>query len=157
MAQHPPLLRPATATDLRFLLDLTARLAAFPVPPWRTAEEIAAADHSIVRAAVEQASPDTLIMVAEDPPGTPAGYVMVTTDVDYFTGERHGYVEILAVTEAAVGRGLGRVLLECAEEWGRERGYAQITLNVFDTNRKARGLYEHLGYQPETVRYRKSL
>jgi GNAT superfamily N-acetyltransferase len=157
MAPRPPLLRPAAATDLKFLLDLTARLAAFPVPPWRTAEEIAAADHPIVRTAVEQPSPDTLIMVAEDPPGTPAGYVMVTTGVDYFTRERHAYVEILAVTQAAVGRGLGRVLLESAEEWSRRRGYTQIALNVFDTNRKARGLYEHLGYHPEMVRYRKPL
>jgi GNAT superfamily N-acetyltransferase len=157
MSFDPPLLRRATAADQDLLLGMTARLAAFPVPPWRTADEIAAADHPIVRRALKEPSPDTLIMVAEAPPGPPAGYIMVTTDTDYFTGERHGYVEILAVAETAVGRGLGRVLLQCAEDWGRQRGYTQIALNVFAANTNARGLYEHLGYQPETVRYRKSL
>jgi len=82
---------------------------------------------------------------------------MATTDVDYFSRKRHAYVEILAVAEAAAGRGLGRALLESAEDWGRRLGYTQITLNVFAANRAARGMYEHLGYQAETVRYRKPL
>jgi GNAT superfamily N-acetyltransferase len=61
------------------------------------------------------------------------------------------------VTESAEGRGLGRALLEAAEEWARRQGYAHVTLNVFAANQAARGLYEHLGYRPEQVRYRKEL
>ena len=34
---------------------------------------------------------------------------------DYFTLERHGHVGILAVTEAAEGRGAGGALLRAAE------------------------------------------
>jgi GNAT superfamily N-acetyltransferase len=148
-----PLLRPATVADEAFLLALTPRLADFPLPPWRTAPEIAAADHPILQGAVHRPTPETLILVALDPPPIPAGYVFVTTHDDYFTKRPHAHVEILAVTPDAVGRGLGRVLLEAAEAWAKERGYGAIGLNVSATNERARAVYEHLGYRPETVHY----
>ena len=152
-----PLLRPATAADEPFLLGLTKRLAAFPVPPWRTAAEIAAADHPILLEALHQPTPETVILVAEEPPASPAGYVLVTTETDYFSGQLHAHIEIVAVTPAAEGHGLGRLLLESAEGWARQRGYTQITLNVFATNQTARAVYERLGYRPETVRYWKAV
>jgi GNAT superfamily N-acetyltransferase len=152
-----PALRPASSGDERFLLALTARLAAFPVPAWRTREEIAAADHAILLEALHHPGPETLILVAESPAGIPAGYVFVSTKRDYFTGGRHAHVEVLAVTEAAEGRGVARALMTAAEEWARARGDDAITLNVFDRNAAARALYDRLGYQPETVHYRKGL
>jgi GNAT superfamily N-acetyltransferase len=152
-----PTLRPASPEDEPFLLALTARLAAFPVPAWRTREEIAAADHAILLDALHHPGPQALILVAESPPGIPAGYVFVSTKQDYFTGRPHAHVEVLAVTEAAQGRGVARALMAAAEEWARARGDHAITLNVFDLNAAARGLYDRLGYQPETVHYRKGL
>ncbi len=152
-----PALRPASPGDEPFLLALTARLAAFSVPAWRTREEIAAADHAILLAALHHPGPETLILVAESPAGIPAGYVFVSTKRDYFTGSRHAHVEVLAVTEAAEGRGVARALMTAAEEWARARGDDAITLNVFDRNAAARALYDRLGYQPETVHYRKGL
>ena len=47
--------------------------------------------------------------------------------------------------------------MQAAEEWSREQGYSRVTLNVFATNERALGLYEHLGYRPETVHYLKDL
>ena len=150
-------LRPAALEDEPFLLALTTRLAAFPVPPWRTREEIATADHFILLDALQHPSPRTLILVAEEPTGTPAGYVFVSTKQDYFTGRPHAHVEVLAVMEAAQGRGVARALMTAAEEWARARGDDAITLNVFDRNAAARALYGRLGYQPETVHYWKGL
>ncbi len=152
-----PRFRPATHDDEASLLSLTARFAAFPVPPWRTAEEIVRADHPILLDALRRPAPQSLILIVEQPEGTPAGYVFVTTETDYFSNQRHAHVEILAVAPHVQGVGLGRALLDQAEDWAVRQGYRQITLNVFARNERARQVYEHLGYQPETVHYWKAL
>jgi ribosomal protein S18 acetylase RimI-like enzyme len=150
-------IRPAHPGDEAFLLGLTAQLGAFPVPHWRSREEIAAADHAILLEALRQPSPATSLLVAEDPPGTPAGYVFSTTREDYFTHEPHAHIEVIAVEPTAQGRGLGRRLLQATEAWARGRGYRRITLNVFATNVRARALYEKAGYEAETLHYHKLL
>jgi len=66
-------------------------------------------------------------------------------------------VEILALSPEAEGRGIARLLIQAVEAWSRELGYTRVTLNVFATNQRALGLYEHLGYRPETVHYLKDL
>ena len=76
---------------------------------------------------------------------------------DYFTGAAHGHIGILAVTEAAEGRGAGSALMHAAETWARDRRYPALTLNVFDANQRARGMYEHFGFRPDTVKYLKPL
>ncbi len=150
-------IRPAAPTDEAALLALTARLAAFPLPPWRGAAEIAAADHRILREALHHPDPATSIIVAGGDASEVLGYVFSTTKTDYFTGERHGHVEVLALAPEAEGRGLARRLMEAAEEWALEVGYRRMTLNVFATNARARGLYSRLGYGEETVHYLKDL
>jgi GNAT superfamily N-acetyltransferase len=152
-----PLLRDARAEDEAALLELTRRLALFEPPSWRTRQEIIAADHPILVGALRHPSPDTSILVAEEPPGTIAGYVFTTTKQDYFTGRDHAHIEVLTVAESAEGRGIGRALLAGAEAWARSRGYGHITLNVFAVNRRARQVYEKNGYGEETVHYLKPL
>jgi ribosomal protein S18 acetylase RimI-like enzyme len=151
------LVRPATPADEPFLIAISARLADFPVPHWRTAKQIAEADFAILREALAQPNPETLLLIAELPDFGAAATVFATTRTDYFTGERHAHVEILAVDAKADGRGLARRLMEEAEKWSRARGYKRITLNVFDTNTRAAGLYEKLGYERETVKLHKRL
>ena len=157
MSLPRPRFRPATTEDEPFLLDLTARLADFPLPEWRTAGEIAQADHRILLDALRHQTPDALVLIAEAPDGAPAGYIFARTATDYFTSQRHAHVEVLAVAPDHEGMGLGRALLEQAEVWASGRGYRQLTLNVFARNERARQVYEHLGYQPETMHYRKAL
>lgn len=153
----PPTLRRATAADLPFLLAQTARLAAFPIPSWRTAAQIELSDHAILRAGLASGADDVLILIAEMPAGTPAGYVFLTSKRDYFTDEPYAHVEILVVTPDAEGQGIGPTLMAEAEQWAVGRGYRQITLNVFDGNQRARNLYHRLGYEAELIRYRKGL
>ena len=85
------------------------------------------------------------------------GFVFVVEREDYFTHERLAHVEDLALDPAAEGRGLARRLMDEAEAWARGRGHRRITLNVWAQNARAIGLYQHLGYQPETVHYIKAL
>jgi len=149
-------LRPATSADEPVIHRLTEQLAAFPVPAWRTRKEIEQADHVILRAAVETSRPDAIVLLAEEA-GTPIGVLFVSTRRDYFTAQPHGHVEVVALDPGAQGRGLGRLLLEAAEGWARERGYVSITLNVFAGNTSALAFYERLGYAVETLHLWKAL
>jgi ribosomal protein S18 acetylase RimI-like enzyme len=49
-------------------------------------------------------------------------------------------------------RGIGRALLEAAEEWARAVGVKKIELHVFPYNEGAIALYEQLGYEREGYR-----
>jgi ribosomal protein S18 acetylase RimI-like enzyme len=55
-------------------------------------------------------------------------------------------VEILAVAESARGRGIGTALLREVVRDARESGASAITLEVVDTNGRARLLYESVGF-----------
>jgi ribosomal protein S18 acetylase RimI-like enzyme len=139
------------------LLRLTEQLGAFPVPAWRTPAEIAAADHRLLLRVLHHPTASDSLLVAESPAGEPLGYVLTTTREDYFTHRPTAHVEVLVVDPRARGQGLGPRLIEGAERWARSRGISQITLNVFVRNQRARALYERLGYQEETLHYRKGL
>jgi len=149
--------RIAQPDDEALVLALTDRLADFPLPGWRTATDIAHADHHLLRAALKRPSPDILLLLAEDSGGRPVGFVFATSRHDYFTGAPQTHVETLALEEQVQGQGIARVLMAAVETWAHERGCASVTLNVFETNTRARGLYAHLGYQPETLHYLKPL
>ena len=160
MTDHPfPLtIRPARHDDEAFLVDLMPRLADFPLPAWRTAAEIAKADQQLLHDALSGALPHSAILVAEwHPGGERAGYVFATTKHDYFTRIAHAHVEILAVEATAERRGVAHALMGAIEEWARRRGYGWVALNVFDRNERARALYAALGYEAETIQYRKTL
>jgi ribosomal protein S18 acetylase RimI-like enzyme len=150
-------LRSATTADEPAIHRLTEQLAAFPIPPWRTPGEIARADHAMLAEALRVPRADTLVLLAENPEGLVVGVLFVSTRADYFTGSPHAHVEVLALDPAAQGQGLGRRLMQEAERWARERDYGAITLNVFDGNARALGLYERLGYRTETRHLWKAL
>jgi ribosomal protein S18 acetylase RimI-like enzyme len=92
---------------------------------------------------------------AED--GTPAGFVWVARDHNDSTGELEATLLNQYVAEPYRGQGLGRRLLETAEEWARGQGLPQISLSVGVRNTIGQRLYESLGYQVETLRMTKKL
>ena len=49
-------------------------------------------------------------------------------------------------------RGVGRALMEAAEDWAREVGVHKLELHVFPYNEAAIGLYEGMGYEREGYR-----
>ena len=154
----PVTIRPARRDDEAFLADLLRRLADFPLPEWRTSDEIARGDRPILLEALHGRIEHAAILVAElSPGGERAGYVFATTKHDYFTRAAHAHVEVIAVTPDAERRGVARALMDAIEEWARRRGYRHVTLNVFDRNTRAKALYDSLGYEVETLHYRKAL
>ncbi|HEY7635706.1 MAG TPA: GNAT family N-acetyltransferase [Gemmatimonadales bacterium] len=143
--------------DLAFVLSLLPRLAEFPLPPWRTGEEIVAAEERTVLSALEQLPAGDELLVAESPDGERLGFMHLESETDYFRGRPYTHIGIIAVDRSGEGAGVGRALIEAAEEHARRRGDPMVTLNVFDHNSHARAVYERLGYAPEIIRYVKPL
>ncbi|HSS50039.1 MAG TPA: GNAT family N-acetyltransferase [Thermoanaerobaculia bacterium] len=157
--ESPPVtVREARPDDQPFILETAGRLAGgFPLPPWRSSEEVVAGEVRTLRDFLSDGGAGSKLLVAEDAHGNPLGFIFLETGEDYFTLTRHGHVGILAVAVAAEGRGAGRALMQAAEAWGREQGFPKLTLNVFENNHHARKVYERLGYSPETLKYVKPL
>ncbi len=158
MTTHAPIrIRAARGDDRAFLLGLLPRLAEFSLPPWRTGDEIIAGEERTLSSALAQLPPDAELLVAEGPEGARLGFMYLETGTDYFRGVPYTHIGILAVDRSGEGTGVGRALIQAAEEYARRRGDPFVTLNVFDRNAHARAVYERLGYAPEIVRYVKPL
>lgn len=56
------------------------------------------------------------------------------------------YLEAIAVSETARGKGVGTQLIEALFLFAKENNFKSITLRVIDTNPKAKELYERLGF-----------
>lgn len=65
--------------------------------------------------------------------------------------ERHVAEFGITVGKAHRGIGVGKAMLEALEVWANEFGVERIQLRVFDTNDRARALYERMGYADEGV------
>ncbi len=57
----------------------------------------------------------------------------------------------LAVLPQYRGKGAGRALLQAAEDYARRQGYCRLTLEVLESNSKARALYRHFGFDDSTI------
>jgi SAM-dependent methyltransferase len=158
MRRRSPIdVREAVESDRAFVTGTAARLSAFPVPAWRTPDAIVGAEVRTLESHFDRARPGSRLLIAVGPDGLRMGFVFLEVVEDYFTRQRHGHVGMLAVTAESEGKGAGRALLDAADAWASEQGFTRLTLNVFDANSRARGVYERLGYRPETVRYVKEI
>lgn len=103
---------------------------------------------------------DATILVAERH-GEIVGLVEVATrqslDTPLHVPRRVARVETLVVRAQDRRHGIGRALMEAAEEWAQERGCNEIELGVYEFNRPAIALYERLGYTTLSRMMRKSL
>lgn len=152
-------IRSARADDLAWIVELVPRLHEFGPPPWRTIDQMNAAEHAdLTRALASLDDAAALFAVAErQPDGVPLGFVYVGTSVDFFTGEQHAHVKDLVVAKAGEGQGVARRLLDAADGWTRERGYRFITLSVFPDNARALQLYERAGFRTDVLRMLKQV
>jgi ribosomal protein S18 acetylase RimI-like enzyme len=81
------------------------------------------------------------VLVAEDEAGGVCGSVMVGHD-----GHR-GWLYYLASASHSRGAGIGRKMVEAAEEWLRRRGVLKAQLLVRETNTGVVSFYERVGYE----------
>jgi ribosomal protein S18 acetylase RimI-like enzyme len=144
-------------SDNEFILSLVSRFSEFKLPEWRQRAEIDDANQASIKRALNQPGPDSAIFVAEDENGKLAGFIHLQTENDYFSEEKYGYISDLAVDASNEGQGIGRRLLETAEEWARVKGYRLLALYVFSGNSRARQLYEKYGFREEVIKYVKAV
>ena len=78
---------------------------------------------------------------------SPAGYLVLTFNYDLEFGGLEGIVTDLFLRETYRGRGLGKIALDCVEEYCRARGISAIELQVEHENKAAAGFYRKLGFQ----------
>jgi ribosomal protein S18 acetylase RimI-like enzyme len=76
--------------------------------------------------------------------------VVVGSVMAGYDGHR-GWINYLAVSPAAQGRGLGRALMTAAEDRLASLGCAKINLQVRDGNDAARAFYSAIGYREEPI------
>lgn len=81
-----------------------------------------------------------LFLVAEEPDGRAAGCVYVAIK------EGRGYFGMLSVAPAYQGNGLGRKLVDAAEQYCAERGCTEMDLWVVDLREELPPWYAKLGY-----------
>ena len=73
-----------------------------------------------------------------------------------FTGfKRILMIEQLGVTKKSQKSGIGRQLMEKAEQIAKEKGCTMLVLDVWGFNENAIGFYEHLGFGERTRKLQK--
>jgi ribosomal-protein-alanine N-acetyltransferase len=87
-----------------------------------------------------------LLLAEEGPSGPVLGYIV------YWLVHDEVHVLNVATAVAARRRGVGRALMEAAEEEGRRRGARLSTLEVRRSNAPAIALYRTMGYRQVGVR-----
>jgi ribosomal protein S18 acetylase RimI-like enzyme len=150
-----PQIRPYAEQDRAAVMALAPRLSE-GVAPWRDSHAVLRAVTEWIAGSLEDAgSADRAVFVA-DLGGHVVGAVTVATR-QHFTGEVDAYVGELIVASRDSRQGVGTALMAAAEDWGRARGLARLSLETGAANLVARHFYEKLGYENEDVRLSRRL
>ena len=149
-------IRPAVPRDGEAVLALLPRLASFEIPPWREPEDLWQGDAKVVEDWLQGRRDDCHVLIAADGDRV-MGASVLTTRPELLSGQPSAHIEVLAVAREAEGHGIGSALITATEALARNLGAASITLHVFGRNRRAREVYERLGYDPELIRHIKML
>jgi len=149
--------RMATTSDVADMLTLFPRLADFPLPDSRNPKHLWESDAAMLQRWAYGKESQCLVQVAVDAGNCLLGLAMTTLRNELFSGEPSAHLEALVVAKNAEGQGLGRKLVEAAEQLAKDKGALSMTLHVFGTNLRARALYRNLGFDEELLRCSKRL
>jgi ribosomal protein S18 acetylase RimI-like enzyme len=100
--------------------------------------------------AASLAQPMATTFVAELASGPLAGFITVAVQDENHTllqPMRIGRIGTVGVTAEWRGHGMGRALMQRAQDWVLARGATELRLHVWAFNEPARRLYEELGYE----------
>ena len=139
------------------MMALMPRLASFEVPTSRNPADLWRSDAAMLQRWLDGDAGECLVHVAVDGAQEVLGFALVSLRPELLSHEPSAHLEAIAVSEGAEGAGIGRALLEAAENEARAQGAQTMTLHVFASNTRARDFYEKAGYDGEILRYTKEL
>ncbi|WP_277208687.1 GNAT family acetyltransferase [Isoptericola croceus] len=136
-----------TAPDLQqtVLREITDDDVAQVVALWRECDLTRPWNDPYRDIADARRNPTSTVLVARDAASAVVGSVMAG-----YEGHR-GWLYYVAVAPGLQGTGLGRRLVEAAEEWLRDAGASKVMLMVRTTNEHVRDFYGRLGYSVQDV------
>jgi GNAT superfamily N-acetyltransferase len=149
--------RPAVLNDKDFIISLVPLLTGFGPPPHRDAVTMIIRDTQILTDILMDPHSEHEIFIAEDEHNIQLGFIHVQPGNDYYNKENHGHISDIIVTPEASGKGIGKLLMDRAEEWARLHRFQWLTLSVFAQNQQARWFYNKLGYGEDIMKYVKQL
>ncbi len=95
------------------------------------------------------------IFVAHDEKGEVAGYAFCVfqqhVNNNILTDVKTLYIDDLCVDETLRGQHVGTALYEYVLEYAKEKGFYNVTLNVWSCNKAALKFYEKCGLKPQKV------
>ena len=148
-------IRLAHADDDEFILGLAERFVAFELPPWRKRGETLAGIRADIARHLRDLPAGSHLFVAEDDEGERCGFLHLQTHKDFFTGALNCHISDIVVPPECDGRGIGRAMLDYAEQWAKQHRCRFVTLSVFPGNERARKVYEDHGFGVELLRMTK--
>jgi GNAT superfamily N-acetyltransferase len=154
--QNGASIRTATSEDIPFINSLSPTLAGVADLAWHDQKTVEEFQDAYIDEMMTDTDVRQITLIAEFG-GKAAGFIHARERIDEISGEDMGTVPLLAVTKAAQGTGLGRLLIEAAELWAKAQGFRLLHLEVFASNEKGMGFYNRLGFQPETINMIKPL
>jgi ribosomal protein S18 acetylase RimI-like enzyme len=134
------------------MLALFPRLASFELPNDRNPRHLWEGDAAMLRDWAAGNCPDCLVNVARSDDGALLGLTMVSLREELLSHTSSAHLEAIVVAKGAEGQGVGRALLDAAEEGAKLRGARSMSLHVFSTNESARRLYAKAGFDEELIR-----
>jgi GNAT superfamily N-acetyltransferase len=143
MADHQVVVRVAVPDDRDDVWPLARDFATSFRP------ERAAFDESF---ATLLSAADTLLLVAELPGQGVGGYLLANSHTTFLTNGPVAWVEEVMVAESARRTGVGRRLMDRAEDWAQSIGAAYLAL----ASRRAGTFYQALGYEDSATFYKKT-
>jgi ribosomal protein S18 acetylase RimI-like enzyme len=148
--------RPANVSDIPFIREQYIHVEENGAPAWRQSGPSPYTD-TWIEHVIEREPTDQAIFVAVDETGARLGYTWVLSLVDFDAVIPHGHIAGVGVSAEARGRGVGSILVAAAEEWCRNSGLGEVTLNCYVANEGAHRLYQRLGFENEWYHMRKGL
>ncbi len=143
-------IREYAPADRDAIMALAPRLLAGK-PAWRDRDGwLTAVRGWLADAADSAGQPDNVVYVATDGPQIVG--VVHAAERTHFTGQVDAYVGELVTAAGHERRGIARVLMQAAEQWGAARGLEHLTLETGMANHDARAFYAAIGFAEEDVR-----
>ncbi|HTV86739.1 MAG TPA: GNAT family N-acetyltransferase [Dyella sp.] len=154
MSENRFLIRLAEDDD-DFILGLVPRFVDFSLPSWRKRHECIEGIRKDLSRHLDEQPINSYVFVAENGDRERVGFIHLQKTQDFFNGRPNCHISDLAVAPRHEHQGVGKALIEHAENWAREHQCHLVTLAVFPGNERARAIYEAAGYHIDLVRMAK--